>query len=137
MLGRMRDIAAAVQEAFARGAAVAGGKVAAGAKAGQGMIVVIGMIGAAGYLLYSYPPVQSVGRGEAGIRANRMTGEVTEWRDGSVLVIPGLHRVRVFPLKEQIYRPAQSQRADGAAPFQSVEGLSFGADLQVRYAIDP
>jgi regulator of protease activity HflC (stomatin/prohibitin superfamily) len=28
-------------------------------------------------------------------------------------------------------------RADGPAPLQSVEGLSLGADLTVRYAIDP
>ena len=137
MLEKMRDIAAAVREAFARGATAVGEKVVAGARAGQGLIVVAGAVGAAGYMLYVFPPVQTVGRGESGIRLNRMTGEITEWRDGSVLVLPGLHQVRVFPLKEQIYRPVQSQRADGAAPFQSVEGLSFGADLQVRYAIDP
>src|SRR5262249_43082397 len=84
-----------------------------------------------------HPPMTTVGRGEVGIRANRMTGEVSEWRDGSVLVVPALHDMRVFSTKDQTYRPAQSTRADGAAPFQSVEGLSLGVDLAVRYALDP
>ena len=38
-------------------------------------------------------------------------------------------------LRDQSHRPASRQGA-GDAPFQSVEGLSFGADLVVRYAID-
>jgi regulator of protease activity HflC (stomatin/prohibitin superfamily) len=40
-------------------------------------------------------------------------------------------------LRDQTYRPTQSSRADGEAPFQSVEGLSIGVDLSVRYALDP
>ena len=33
--------------------------------------------------------------------------------------------------------PAQTGRADRPAPLQSVEGLSLGVDLTVRYALDP
>jgi regulator of protease activity HflC (stomatin/prohibitin superfamily) len=34
-------------------------------------------------------------------------------------------------------RQTAGQRADGPSPFQSVEGLSLGVDLAVRYAVDP
>jgi len=52
-------------------------------------------------------------------------------------VVPGVQRMRVFSLRDQSWRAAQMSRADGPAPLQSVEGLSLGADLTVRYAIDP
>jgi regulator of protease activity HflC (stomatin/prohibitin superfamily) len=91
---------------------------------------------AAGYAMYKHPPIRTVARGELGIRLNRLTGAVEEWRDGSVLALPGLHDVRVFSLRDQVYRPTESARADGSAPFQSVEGLSIGIDITVRYAVD-
>jgi regulator of protease activity HflC (stomatin/prohibitin superfamily) len=84
-----------------------------------------------------HPPLQNVGRGEVGVRINQLTGTVSEWSEGSVLVAPGLHRMRVFALRDQSWRAAQMSRADGPAPLQSVEGLSLGADLTVRYALDP
>lgn len=87
--------------------------------------------------LYFNPPLQTVGRGEVGLRVNRFSGELGEWRDGSVLVVPGVHDFRVYDLRDQTYRPEASSRADGAAPLQSLEGLSIGVDLQVRYALDP
>ncbi len=87
--------------------------------------------------LITHPPVQGVGRGEVGVRINHLTGTVSEWSEGSVFVLPGLQRMRVFSLRDQSWRAAQMSRADGPAPLQSVEGLSLGADLTVRYAIDP
>ena len=66
-----------------------------------------------------------------------LTGAVSEWNEGSVFVLPGLQQMRVFSLRDQSWRAAQMSRADGPAPLQSVEGLSLGADLTVRYAIDP
>ena len=62
---------------------------------------------------------------------------MSESRDGSVLVFPGLHDFRIFLLRDQVYRPTDSMRADGPSPFQSVEGLSLGVDVAVRYALDP
>jgi regulator of protease activity HflC (stomatin/prohibitin superfamily) len=103
----------------------------------RGLLIGATLLGGAGFLLYLYPPVQAVGRGEAGIRLNRITGEISEWRDGSVLAVPGLHEMRIFSLRDQTYRPEQIQRADGAGPVQYLEGLSLGVDLQVRYALDP
>lgn len=103
----------------------------------RGAIAALAAIALTVVLLYRNPPLQGVERGEVGLRTNLVTGEVTEWRDGSVLVLPGLHRTRVVSLRDRVYRPAQSARADGEAPLQSLEGLSLGADLSVRYAVDP
>ncbi len=100
-------------------------------------LMVLAVLGAFGYFLYRHPPAQTVGRSELGVRTNRFTGGVSEWRDGSVLVLPGLHELRVYSLRERSYRPRQMSRADGPAPLQSVEGLSLGVDLAFRYALDP
>jgi len=114
-----------------------GGARALTAVAGaRGTLVMLGALGATGYVLYTYPPVASVGRGEGGVRIDRFTGSVTEWREGSVFVMPGLHDMRVYSLRDRTYQPEQIRRADGAAPLQSVEGLSLGVDLSVRYALD-
>jgi regulator of protease activity HflC (stomatin/prohibitin superfamily) len=84
-----------------------------------------------------HPPFGSVGHGEIGVRVNHFTGRVDAWQEGSVLVIPGVQRLRVFALRDRSYRAAAMARADGPAPLQSVEGLSLGMDVVVRYAIDP
>ena len=108
----------------------------AGLNAVKGLLVLALLLGAAAYALYRNPPFKPVGRGEVGLRTNAFTGEVTEAREGSVLVLPLLHDLRVFALRDQVYRPP-TQRADGPSPVQSLEGLSLGADIAVRYAIDP
>ena len=92
---------------------------------------------AAGYALYRHPPIKAVARGEVGIRLNRLTGTVGEWRDANVVVLPGVHELRIFSLRDRVYRPVQAARADGPAPFQSVEGLSLGVEVAVRYTLDP
>jgi regulator of protease activity HflC (stomatin/prohibitin superfamily) len=113
-------------------------------KAGPGMphrlallIAAVVALAVAAYALYRQPPFRSIARGEIGIRANHLTGNVSELREGTVLVLPGLQELRVFSLRERVYRPVDSMRADGRAPFQSVEGLSLGVDVSVRYALDP
>jgi regulator of protease activity HflC (stomatin/prohibitin superfamily) len=92
---------------------------------------------AAGLVVMRNPPVQHLAQGELGVRLNQFTGDVSLWRDGSVWVVPGLHTVRVFSLRDQSYRPEAMRQANGSAPLQSVEGLSLGLDLNVRYALDP
>lgn len=88
-------------------------------------------------LLAMHPPVQGVGRGEVGVRINQLTGSASEWNEGSVLVLPAVHRLRVLSLRDRSYRPLAMSRADGAALLQSLEGFSLGADLTVRCALDP
>lgn len=100
-------------------------------------LLVVALLAAAGSLLARHPPLQPVPRGEVGLRVNQFTGEVTQWRDGLVLVVPGVHRLRRLPLRDRTWRPAQMALASGPAPVQSVEGLSVGIDLTVRYAVDP
>ena len=102
----------------------------------RGLLVGLSVLGAAGYALYTHPPLANISRGEVGVRMNRLTGSVSEWRDGGVFVMPGLHDLRVYSLRDRTYQPEQVRRADGVAPLQSVEGLSLGVDLSVRYALD-
>jgi len=92
---------------------------------------------ASAWVLIQHPPVRSVEPGSMAVRTNRLTGDSAAFGDGSVWVLPGLHSLRAFELRDQIYRPQQGRKADGEAPFQSVEGLSLGVDLTVRFAFDP
>src|SRR6185369_1593778 len=46
------------------------------------------------------------------------------------------HELRRYPVRDQVYRPQASATADGAAPFQTVEGLSVGVAVTVRYSLD-
>ena len=89
-----------------------------------------------GYFVATHPPMRKVGRGEVGLRLNQLTGGVSEWREGSVVVLPGLHELRRYSLRDAVYRPAAMASASGGAPLQSVEGLSLGVDITVRYALD-
>ena len=136
MKERLKALVESIRAALSR-AAVAGKSTGAGALAAKGSLILLGVAGGAGYLLYQHPPMQSVGRGEVGVRANLVNGDITEWHEGGVLVVPGLHRMRVYSTRDQTYRPEQISRADGQAPLQSLEGLSLGVDLSVRYALDP
>lgn len=148
MLERLKDLTRSILDWLARTAVRLGGRAAYAAKNGtqhtlngvaamKWTLLALALLAGAGYLLYRYPPFKSVGRGELGIRANRMSGELTEWREGSVFVLPWLYELRSFSLRDHTYRPVQSIRADGPAPLQSLEGLSLGVDLSVRYALDP
>jgi len=144
MSERLKNIAENLLHSLSRvanGAGSAAGRVAgnlAGKAHGARMgIIALSIAGLGGYALYQNPPMQSVGRGEIGLRINQLTGSVSEFRDGAVVVLPGLHELRRFPLRDQIYRPEGADSAEGGAPFQSVEGLSIGVDVAVRYALDP
>jgi regulator of protease activity HflC (stomatin/prohibitin superfamily) len=106
-------------------------------KSRTGLVVGTAAVAVAGYWIAVHPPVQSVGRGEVVVRSNTLTGDASLHQEGSLLALPGLHGVRRFTLRDQVYRPVDSAKADGEAPFQSIEGLSLGVDLAVRYAIDP
>jgi regulator of protease activity HflC (stomatin/prohibitin superfamily) len=87
-------------------------------------------------LLVLRPPLQVVPAGEIGVRINRLTGGVSVAPDGPTLMLPFIHELRRYSLRDQVYRPSGSTTADGAAPFQTVEGLSIGISVTVRYALD-
>lgn len=100
-------------------------------------LAVLGVIGAAAYGIYTHSPIQTIARGEVGVRSNLYTGNAVQFREGSVIVIPGIYQLRKYSLLDQLYRPSKSSNPEADAPFQSLEGLSLGVDLTVRYAIDP
>ena len=100
------------------------------------MLVVTALVGGAAYLTWQNPPVQKVVRGDVALRINQFTGTAEEFHEATVVVLPGLHELRKFTLRDQVYRPGQDAGVK-ATPFQSVEGLSIGVDLAVRYALDP
>lgn len=89
------------------------------------------------YGLYAHPPFAAVRRGEVLVRTNVLDGSASVYTAGAVLVLPAIHQVRRYSTRDQVYRPFESASATGAAPFQSVEGLSLGIDLAVRWTVDP
>jgi regulator of protease activity HflC (stomatin/prohibitin superfamily) len=119
------------------GSMAGGGRAVAGATVRwRRVIVVLVILGGLGYALYERPPYVTAGRSEIVVRTNTFDGSVIPYRDGAVLVVPGVHQVRVYSTREQVYRPMESASATGPAPFQSSEGLSIGVDLTVRWVID-
>jgi len=107
-----------------------------GSARGRRLLAVGAMAGSA-LLLVLRPPVRVVPPGEVGIRINRLTGGVSVLSEGPAMVLPLLQELRRYPLRDQIYKPTASASAEGAAPFQTVEGLSIGVSVAVRYALDP
>ena len=144
MSERMKEMMRAVRASMTNG--INGGASAmrlalghawSGISRARNLLILLTLLGGTGYFLLAHPPLQTMERGEVGVRLNRLTGNATEFRDGIVLVLPGLHEMRRYSLLDQLYRPVRSSKANGDAPFQSVEGLSLGVDLTVRYALDP
>jgi regulator of protease activity HflC (stomatin/prohibitin superfamily) len=88
------------------------------------------------YGLVTHPPFDTVRRGEVLARTDALDGSVSVYTTGTVLVLPGIHQVRRYSIRDQVYRPTDSASATGPAPFQSVEGLSIGVDLAVRWTVD-
>jgi regulator of protease activity HflC (stomatin/prohibitin superfamily) len=88
------------------------------------------------YGLCAHPPFASVRRGEVLARSDALDGSVRVYTAGSILVLPGIHQVRRYSIRDQVYRPTESASATGPAPFLSVEGLSIGVDLTVRWTVD-
>jgi regulator of protease activity HflC (stomatin/prohibitin superfamily) len=124
LMPHLSTVANAIKTGWSRGAAHL---------SGQGRVLVtLAVAAGAAYALVKHPPVHTVPRGDVAVRTNQFTGNAAEFGEGSMWVLPVLHAVRKLTLRDQVYRP---QAAD--APFQSVEGLSFGVDLSVRYALDP
>jgi len=78
----------------------------------------------------------AIHRGEVLVRTNALDGTASVYSVGTVLALPGIHQVRRYSTRDQVYRPVESESATGAAPFQSVEGLSLGIDLAVRWTVD-
>ena len=103
---------------------------------GRRMLGALTLVAVVGGLVIARP-VRAVPLGEAAVRVNRLTGGVTILDEGWVVVLSGLHEFRRYPLHDQVYRPDDAAHAGGTGAFQSVEGLSIGIDVSVRWALDP
>ena len=103
----------------------------------RGPLVAAALLGLLAYGLYLHPPMAAVHRGEVLVRTNALDGTASVYSAGTVAVLPAIHQVRRYSTRDQLYRPVESERATGMAPFQSVEGLSLGIDLAVRWTVDP
>ncbi len=99
------------------------------------LILVTAGLSLAIYGVYTHTPITTVNRGEAVLRTNQWSGQVEVIREGSVIAMPGLHQIQQVSLRDHLYRPQGSGSAQGGAPFQSIEGLSLGVELAVRYAL--
>jgi regulator of protease activity HflC (stomatin/prohibitin superfamily) len=99
-------------------------------------VVIAAVLALTVYGLCAHPPFDSVHRGEVLARSDAFDGSVSIYTAGTVLVLRGIHQVRRYSIRDQVYRPADSASATGPAPFQSVEGLSIGVDLVVRWTVD-
>src|SRR5258708_274841 len=95
------------------------------------------LLGLVAYGLYLHPPMAAIHRGEVLVRTNALDGTASVYSAGTVLALPAIHQIRRYSTRDQVYRPVESESATGAAPFQSVEGLSLGIDLAVRWTVDP
>ena len=100
-------------------------------------LVIAALLALLAYGLYVHPPFAAVRRGEVLVRTNALDGSASVYTAGAVLVLPAIHQVRRYSTRDQVYRPIESASATSAAPFQSVEGLSLGIDLAVRWTVDP
>lgn len=88
-------------------------------------------------LSVSSRPVTLIEPGQLGIRMNLVTGSTSELREGWALLVPSIHRLHLYSLRDQTYRSGRSSKANSDAPFQSAEGLSIGVEVNIRYALDP
>lgn len=98
--------------------------------------MVTAVLGGAGYGIYHNPPIQHVNNQELGIRTNLLTGGITEWKAGTVTVIPYLYEFKKFSLRDRVFQPQAIVSAKNKEALQSLEGLSIGANLTIRYALD-
>lgn len=138
MSERINELVENLRDAFGRaagGAARVSGQAAGHVHRARYGVLALAIAGIGTYAVYSHPPMKSIDRGEMGLRVNQLTGDAVEVREGAIMVIPGLHELRRFPLHDQMYRVSDDEGA--GAVFQSVEGLSLGVDITVRYALDP
>jgi regulator of protease activity HflC (stomatin/prohibitin superfamily) len=102
--------------------------------AGHGrMWLTFALAAAAAWALVQHPPLHPVAAGHVAVRTNQLSGSSEQFHAGAIWLLPGLHALRELPLRDQVVRP----QVQGEAPFQSVEGLSFGMDIAIRYALDP
>jgi regulator of protease activity HflC (stomatin/prohibitin superfamily) len=100
------------------------------------LTVVAAAVGAV-VVIVKHPPMQQLPVGHLALRTSQLSGETSVWRSGPVWAPPGLYAFTRVSLQDKTWHATAMASASGPAPAQSVEGLSIGLDLSVRYAVDP
>jgi regulator of protease activity HflC (stomatin/prohibitin superfamily) len=100
-------------------------------------ILALFVIAGAVWTVWKYPPVVTVAPGDVAVRANAITGASTVLQEGTALDVPLLHQVRFVTLQDRVVRPVAGRSVNEGSPYQSVEGMSIGVDISVRYAVKP
>ena len=111
--------------------------VAGAAVRGRTPLLLGAALSLAGWALLQAPALVTIPAGEIGVRTSVWSGDSVLLGPGPALRLPLLQEVRRFSLRDQVWRASEGRLAGGAAPYQSVEGLSLGIDVAVRYAVDP
>lgn len=99
--------------------------------------IVLGFAFGIGYAMVKHSPFQDIPNGMVGIRSSAFDSKPTIVSHGSVFMFPGIHQLRLLDLRDQVYQPQDMRFVDSRAPLQSIEGLSIGMDINVRYTLDP
>ena len=86
-----------------------------GSERGRRVLGVVTLVGLTLGFVYM-KPIRTINPGEVGVRVNRLTGHIRQIREGWAWVVPRVHELRRFPLRDQIYRPQNSARATGETP---------------------
>jgi regulator of protease activity HflC (stomatin/prohibitin superfamily) len=133
MLRRLLDGLGRAARGMGRGTGVATSQIRSALR--HPLSIVIAVLLAAGSLVaHAFVGIEP---GEAAVRVNRLTGTVTPLAEGWAMGIPGITRFRRYPLREQVFRSERGIKAGAAGAFQSMEGLAIGADVTIRYSLDP
>ena len=97
-------------------------------------LLALGVLAALGVALVLQPPFANIERQQIGVRSNALTGGVTLIGSGSVLLLPGLHSLRRYPLSDRTYL-LESVETDKQS-LRSAEKIGISASIHVIYAID-
>jgi hypothetical protein len=69
-------------------------------------LLALGVLAATGYAVYRLSAgAEQSAAAKSGIGLNPFTGTSVEVHEGAVLVVPGLHELRRFSRRDQVYRP--------------------------------
>lgn len=99
-------------------------------------LITIAVLGTIGYGVYKKPPLTTVQGNELGIRTNLLTGNTTQFKQGSAIVIPGINSFKRISLKDRVLQPKAIASSASKEALQSLEGLSIGANVIIRYNVD-
>jgi regulator of protease activity HflC (stomatin/prohibitin superfamily) len=77
-----------------------------------------------------------VPRGERLVRINTISGGVEVLGSGTAWTLPGLHQTRLLPAREQTLTASRLARHDGPRALQTIEGLTVGLEVTLRWALD-